>query len=165
MGSKQNTVIAAPHFPFLLPHSYETAVIVPSWSQGPRGEGLPYSHASRHWVWWGTQGHEGLPWNPRGTHTHTADTHTHTYKEQSRRAQMHAKRRADTCKPTRHVQYTYEHTNRQINTKAGGCTYSLAHLNTHRHWQSIKNTANRGLTQTQTRWYSLAQQLAITSNI
>lgn len=100
-----------------------------------------------------------------GEHTHTQPTHTHTYKEQSRRAQMHAKRRADTCKPTRHVQYTYEHTNRQINTKAGGCTYSLAHLNTHRHWQSIKNTANRGLTQTQTRWYSLAQQLAITSNI
>lgn len=108
----------------LSPSFLEAAMIVPHWSQRPCEGGPPYSHAPRHTVWWAAQGHEGLPWKPRGTHT---------YREREREADkhkcMHIGEQAY-AQSARHVQCTYEHANRQINTEAGGCTHSLAH--THR---------------------------------
>lgn len=88
--------------------------------------------------------------------------HTHIQREASKHKAMHKGEQAH-AQSARHVQCTYEHANRQLNTKAGGCTHSLAHV--HTDWHSIKNAVNYGPTQAQICWYSLAQQLAITSNM
>lgn len=59
----------------------------------------------------------------------------------------------------RNVQYTHEHTNRKHKSRWMR-SLSGTPKHTHRCWQSIKNIANLGPTETQTCWYSLAEKHA-----
>ncbi len=71
---------------------------------------------------------EAYPESP-GEHTRT---HTHKLRDVGKHKYMHKGERAH-AQSARHVQCAYEHANRRINTEAGGCTHSLAHLHTHTH--------------------------------
>ena len=104
-----------------------------------------------------------------------ARAHTHT--------RTHSKRQASTnagTKPSRHISQTCtvhiwtgkqtdKHKSRWMHSFTGIHTDTRMHTHTHTHthtdWHGIKNLANHGPAQTQTCWYSLAQELAITTNM
>lgn len=95
-----------------------------------------------------TKAYPESPGDPTHKYTHTEGKHKYIHK-------------GEQAQSARHVQCTYEHANRHKSRWMQSFTGKL----THTHWHSFKSIVSHGPTQTQTRWYSLAKLLAITSDM